>query len=46
MKTANKKHKVTLIVTAQQVKAILLQLKDYSITASAGDWDKIFNDLL
>jgi hypothetical protein len=43
MKTTNKKHKVTLILTASQVKAILSQVKDYSITASAGDWDKIIN---
>ncbi len=43
MKTSNKKHKVTLILTASQVKAILSQVKDYNITASAGDWDKIFN---
>jgi hypothetical protein len=43
MKTTNKKHKVTLILTARQVKAILSQVKDYNITASAGDWDKILN---
>ena len=42
MKTANKKHKVTLILKASQVKAILSQVKDYNITASAADWEKIF----
>lgn len=38
-----KNHRITLILTASQVKAILAQVKDYSITASARDWDKIIN---
>jgi len=43
MKTTNNKHKVTLILTASQVKAILSNVKGYTISASAGDWDKIIN---
>lgn len=46
MASNNKKHKVTLILTARQVRLILSRVKDYSITASAEDWDKIINGSL
>ena len=42
MNTINKKHRVTLILTARQVKSILSHVKGYSITATASDWEKIF----